>query len=124
MTNRFYPVLSSGSSVIPTTNGTYQTADQSTCDANNCAVYAEFFSDPAGTLPVTPTAGTVLVQSSPLGNNFLTPTTNGTITATTCTTPNSTYVPPAIAGRIATGQVTLAGITGAAYARIVFWRYA
>jgi hypothetical protein len=31
-----------------------------------------------------------------------------------------TNVPPAIAGRIATGQVTLAGITGATYARIVF----
>jgi len=123
MTQKQYPVLSNGNPIIPITSGSYQTASQLTCDANNCQVYVEFYSDAAGTIPVTPTAGTVVISSSPLGNNFLAPAANGTITASTCSTPNSTYVPPTIAGRIAVGQAVLSGITGANYAQIIFWRY-
>lgn len=123
MTQRIYSVLYNGNPIIPVTNGTYQTADQSTSDANNCAVYIEFYSDAAGLVPVTPTAGTIGISASPLGNDFLAPASNASINASACAFPTSTYTPPLIPGRIVKGQVVLAGITGANYAQIIFWRY-
>jgi len=123
MTQKQYPVLSGTNPIIPVINGTYYTSDQSTSDANNCAVYLEFYSDAAGTIPVTPTAGTITVSASPLGNNFLAAASSATVSAVACGTPSSTYTPPTFPGRIATGQVVLSGITGASYAKIIFWRY-
>lgn len=119
-----YPVLSAGSEVLPITNGTYQTDSQDTAQANNCQVYFQFFSDAAGTIPVTPTGGTIVVSASPIGSaNFLAPSNSATINATACGTPNSTYTPPYFLGRISVGQVVFSGITGALTARVLFWRY-
>lgn len=123
MANERWPVLSGNSEVIPTTNGTLQTADMSTSQVDNCQVYLEFFSDSAGTVAVTPTGGTATCNGSPMGNNYLAASNSSIINATACGTPNSTYTPPFFQGRMARGQVTFSGITGAAFARVTFWRY-
>lgn len=122
--NQLYPVLNvSGGEVLPTANGSFTTAPMASNPAQNCQVYAEFFSDAAGTIPVTPTAGTVSVYGSPMGNNYLAPSNAATITAANAATPTSTYTPPAFVGRMVMGKITFAGVTGAAYARVTFWRY-
>lgn len=124
MSNQLFPVLNgSGGEVLPTANGTFYTASVSTNTSPNCQVYIEFFSDASGLTPVTPTGGTVTLAASPMGNNYL-PASNGAVVqAIAVSTPDSTYTPPVFNGRIAFGKATFAGITGAAYARVTFWRY-
>lgn len=119
-------VDNAGNVVTPVSAATFYTPAVSPLEANqysNWQFYIEFFSDAAGTVPVTPTAGTISVAASPLGNNYLTASNTQTIQATTCVTPDSTYTPPAAEGMLTRGKVTLAGITGAAYFKAVFWRY-
>jgi hypothetical protein len=120
-----FPILTApgGSEIIPVANATLYTADMSAATGNNTQVYAEFFSDAAGLVPVTPTAGTVTISASPLGNNYLAAPNAASISATACATPFGTYTPPLFQGRVANGRAILAGITGAAYARIWFWNY-
>ncbi len=120
-----YPVMTvGGSSVIPTANGTlYTDTSMSANPAQSCQVYMEFFSDIAGTVPVTPTAGTISVMGTPMGNNYLTPSGSASVNATACGSPTSSYTPPIFSGRMVQGSCTFAGITGAPYARVTFWRY-
>lgn len=128
-----YPIRVGGSEIIPTTAGTYYTDDQSASTCNNAQVYVEFFSDAAGTTPVTPTGGTITLAAAPFNwfsanpanNTFLAPPSNATITATNVIfgAGPATYSPPVFVGRVALGRAILAGITGAAYCRITFWRY-
>lgn len=123
MTQARYPVLFNGSEILPVSNGSFQTLSQLPCNADNCQVYIEFYSDLAGTIPVTPTSGTIQASASPMGNNFLSPSNVSTINAIACSTPNSTYTPPYFWGRIAFGQVTFNSIVGAQSAKVIFWRY-
>lgn len=119
-------VTSGGATVIPVANGAFTTPVVSANEANqyaNWQFYIEFFSDADGLTPVAPSAGTIDVAATPLGNNYLTASNVQTIQANTCTTPTSTYTPPAAVGAIRQGRIVLTGITGAAYCRAVFWRY-
>ena len=121
----FY-ALNGGNPVLTLTggNGTFNTANMGTSECSNCQVYIEFYSDSAGTVPVTPTAGTVTVSASPLGNVFLAPGSGAVVQANTVnSTGVASYNPPAFQGRVAFGQVTFAGIAGAGYAKVSFWRY-
>lgn len=122
-----FPVLNaSGGVVLPTSNGSLYTALLDELSANqltNWQFYIEFFSDVEGTIPATPSAGTVAVNASPCGNVYLTASNTQTIQANTVIVPDGTYTPPAAEGRIRRGRITFAGITGAAYARAYFWRY-
>jgi hypothetical protein len=120
-TERF-PILTGTSEVIPVT-GVFYTADMSNSQNNSGQIYLEFFSDAAGTIPVTPTAGTINFLGSPLGNNYLSMSAGSTVNATTVSTTNSTYTPPTFYGRCVRISATLSGITGASYARIVVWRF-
>lgn len=86
-------------------------------------VYVEFFSDAAGTIPVTPTAGTVTVQASPLGNSYLDASNMGTIDATTVGAEESTYTPPQVDGLIRKARVKFEGVTGALTARVVLFKH-
>lgn len=124
MSNQLYPVLNgSGGEILPTANGTLLTDSMSANPSQSCQVYIEFFSDAAGTVPVTPSAGTVTVQGSPMGSNWLAPSNGGVIQANTVGSPVSTYTPPFFQGRMAQGRITFAGIAGASFARVTFWRY-
>jgi hypothetical protein len=117
-----YPVLTPiFGEVLPTANGSFTTTMMS--PNNGAQVYAEFFSDSAGTKPATPTAGTLTVQASPMGNNWLAPGNAGVVSATTCGTTDSTYTPPLFQGHVSRGRVTFAGVTGAPFARVVFWSF-
>lgn len=113
-----YPAKSGASVILPTGAGPYYTELMSG-DHALLQVNVEFFSDAAGTTPVTPTAGTVAIAGSPMGNNYLA---LGTITATQAITPDSTYTSITATGPCVMGRVTFTGITGAAYAKINFWR--
>jgi len=83
--------------------------------------YVEFFSDAAGNVPVSPTAGTLKVNCSPMGRNYIA---NGevTINAIDCGSPNSNYDPIVFEGEAVKARVTLSGIAGAAYMRAHMWR--
>lgn len=113
-----YPVKSGSSPVLATNAGPYYT-DSMSGDHALLAVYIEFFSDAEGTIPVTPTAGTATISGRPMENNYID---LGTITATQAITPTSTYAPVLYNGLVTKGRVTFAGVTGAAYARVTYWR--
>lgn len=113
-----YPAKSGASPILPTGAGPYYTELMSG-DHALLQVNVEFFSDAAGTTPVTPTAGTVAIAGSPMGNNYQS---LGTITATQAITPDSTYTSITATGPCVMGRVTFTGITGAAYAKVNFWR--
>lgn len=120
------PVASGTDVVIPVSAATFYTPEVSALEANKFShwqFYIEFFSDAAGTIPVTPTAGTIDVAATPVGSNYLTASNVQTIQANTCSTPTSTYTPPTAEGSLRRGRITLTGITGAAYCRATFWRY-
>ncbi len=113
-----YPAKSGASVILPTGAGPYYT-DLMSGDHALLAAYVEFFSDAAGTIPVTPTAGTVTISGRPMENNYID---LGTINATQAITPTSTYAPVLYSGLVTMGRVTFTGVTGAAYARVVYWR--
>lgn len=108
--------------VIPVANGTFY-ADAESLDGNyNYAqVYFEFYSDANGETPVTPTAGTLTVAGSPLGNNFIRNSGSVVINASDCQTPDSSYTPPELFGAITAAKVVVNGVTGAAYFRAKLW---
>lgn len=112
-----YPAKSGSEIVVSTADGVHYTDEMSGNEAL-LAAYVEFYSDAEGTIPVTPTAGTVTISGSPLGNNYLD---FGVIQATQAGTPNSTYEPVLFYGMVIRGRIKFAGITGAAYARVVYW---
>lgn len=119
-----YPIKTAGGAeVLPTANATLFTDSIPGGHADNWQAYVEFYSDAAGTVPVTPTAGTVTINATPMGNNYLPSPNSAVINATACSTPSSSYTPPLFTGRVVKGRAVLAGITGAAYCRITFWGY-
>lgn len=121
MATERWPVLTGTSEVIPAT-GTFYTADMSTSQNNYGQIYIEFFSDAAGLVPATPTAGTLTFSGTPLGNNYLSLSTGSTINAVDCATPSSAYTPPTFNGRCAKIKAVLSGVAGASYCRIIVWR--
>lgn len=119
MSANFYVKSLGGSSVIPTTNGVYYT-DPMSAGYSDGKVYVEFFSDEAGDVPAVATAGTIAVEASPMGNVYIPAGTGTPISAVAVSA--GTYSPASFSGSAVRGRVTLAGITGAAYAKITFWR--
>lgn len=116
---QLYPVKQNDAFVISTASGTYYT-DSMSADWSDCQVFVEFFSDAAGDVPATATAGTITVEASPMGGIYIAAGTGTPISATAVSA--GTYTPARFIGPAVRGRVTLAGITGAAYAKITFWR--
>lgn len=115
-----YDVLNAnGGVVLPTANGTFYTGDMNE-DYEECQVYIEFFSDSAGKTLATATAGTVTVTGSPMGNIFLAASNLTTINASEVSL--GTYTPAEMSGCMVKGKIAFAGVTGADYARVQFWR--
>lgn len=114
-----------GSSILPVADGDYFTnlLDPS---YNDGQVYLEFYnsSDDARdfTNAVTPTAGTIVINATPLGNVYIRDSDSETITASTVSSPDGTYTPPVIAGSAVRARVTLDSIAGATHCRIVLDR--
>lgn len=119
---RFQVKTAGGLDVLPVANATLYTDAMNTSTSGECQVYIEFFSDAAGTIPTTPTAGTVTAQMSPMGSVWLGASNYGTVNAADAGV-NGAYTPPCFNGRADRGRVILSGITGAVTARITFWRY-
>lgn len=120
---RFPVKTGAGSEILPTADATFYTDDIQGGLANTWQAYVEFFSDAQGTVPVTPTGGTVTIAARPMSANYLGAPNSAVVNASACATPTSSYTPPLFSGRVTKGRVILAGITGAAYCRVVFWGY-
>lgn len=120
---RFPVKTGAGSEILPTADATFYTDDIQGGLANNWQAYVEFFSDAAGTVPVTPSGGTVTITARPMDNNYLPAPNSAVITASACGSPNSSYTPPLFAGRVTKGRVVFSGIAGAAFCRVTFWGY-
>lgn len=125
MTKRYNVKTSAGSSILPVTNGEYFT-DMMSPSLSDGEVYLEFFnsSTDAGNLTnaVTPTAGTITVAASPIGNVFIRDAQEETIQASSVSVPDADYTPPIISGTAVMGKITFTGITGATHARVIFAR--
>ena len=116
-----YKFMTDGESeVLPVNGGPYYTEEMS-ADWTRGAVYVEFFSDSAGEIPATPTAGEVIAEASPMGNLFMVAGNVGKIQANNVGG-NPMYEPPTFDGCAIKGRLTFSGITGAATCRAIFWR--
>ena len=116
-----YKFMTAGESeVLPVNGGPYYT-DEMSADYGYGAVYVEFFSDAAGTIPATPTAGDVIAEASPMGNLFMASGNVSKILAVNAGSPPM-YEPPVFDGCAIKGKLTFSGITGAATCRAIFWR--
>ena len=112
----------SGNTVFATSNGNYFTEDLRIGVAN-AEIYYEFYSDAAGTTPVTPTGGTIVASGTPLGNNYLEAGQNATTQASQVEVGDSTYTPPVLDGLVIKARVALSGIAGAAYMRATLYKH-
>ena len=108
------------SEVLPVNGGPYYT-DEMSADYGYGAVYVEFFSDAAGTVPATPTAGDVIAEASPMGNLFMASGNVSKILAVNAGSPPM-YEPPVFEGCAIKGRLTFSGVTGALTCRAIFWR--
>ena len=108
------------SEVLPVNGGPYFTEEMS-ADWAYGAVYVEFFSDAAGTVPATPTAGDVVAEASPMGNLFMASGNVSRILAVSAGSPPM-YEPPVFEGCAIKGRLTFSGVTGALTCRAIFWR--
>lgn len=109
-----------GAEVLPVAGGPYYT-DEMSADWTRGAVYVEFFSDAAGTIPATPTAGDVIAEATPMGNVYMASGNVSKILAINAGT-QPMYEPPSFDGCAIKGRLTLSGIAGAATCRATFWR--
>lgn len=112
----------SGSTILPVADVSYFTQELTT-GATNAEVYFEFYSDATGETPATPTAGTITVSGSPLGNNYLAASSDNVVQATQVEAGDSSYTPPVLDGLTVRARITLSGITGATHMRAVLFKY-
>lgn len=123
MADERWPVLTpAGSEVLPVANATLYTQDMNTSSASRCQVYVEFFSDAAGTIPVTPSAGLMSAEITPMGHGWLASSNHNVINAADAGV-SATYEPPYFEGRAKQGRISFSGVAGAVTARVTFWRY-
>ena len=116
-----YKFMTAGESeVLPVNGGPYYT-DEMSADYGYGAVYVEFFSDAAGTIPATPTAGDVIAEASPIGNLFMASGNVSKILANNAGN-QPMYEPPVFEGCAIRGRLTFTGVTGALTCRAIFWR--
>ena len=110
-----------GTTILPVSDTSFFTQEL-TIGATDAEVYLEFYNDAQGQTPVTPTAGTITVSGSPLGNNYLAATGN-VIQADQVEAGDSSYTPAVLDGLTVRARITLAGITGATHCRAVLFKH-
>lgn len=118
---KLYQVLNNGSEELPVTNGTLLTESNLDLGYDDGVFVISFFD--ASDDPVTPTAGTIVAEMSPITGQWQAPSSgDATIDATTVIAGSATYTMPRFSGPASQGRITLTGITGADHARAFFWR--
>lgn len=117
---RYNFLSDSGELPISVADGSFET-QKIDVDYSLYEVYIEFFSDADLKTPVTPTAGTISVSASPLGNNYIEASENSIISASEVQAGESSYLPAVIDGLISRARITFSGVTGAPYARAVLY---
>ena len=114
-----------GGTRVPVTDGTYTTFDKPGSDISyqtEDGVFVIAFYDASDNV-VTPTAGTITPEMSPISGQWQSPSDGDTtINATEVEVGLSSYTIPRFAGPAMQGRMTLAGITGASYCVAYFWR--
>lgn len=116
-----YKFMTAGESEVLHVNGGPYFTDEMSADYGYGAVYVEFFSDAAGTVPATPTAGDVVAEASPMGTLFMASGNVSKILAVNAGSPPM-YEPPTFEGCAIKGRLTFSGVTGALTCRAIFWR--
>lgn len=117
------PVKHSGSDEIPIVNGVYMTPkqhDDNMLELNGAMFFIAFY-DELGNI-VTPSAGMVKVEVSPIEGQWFTAAASPDIEAI-YTGPQAEYTPYTFDGPFVVGRITFNGIAGASYAKAFFWRY-
>ena len=116
---KLYPIMHNGSERIPIEEGTYNSVIMPE-DFQQGAFFLAFYNSNGGI--VTPTAGTITVELSPIEGQWHGLNENGVITATTVGA-NATYVVPAFCTLVRQGRMRFdSAIAGGAYCRAFFWR--
>ncbi len=113
-----FPVLFNDIDRLPITNGIYFT-ELMPEDFQQGAFYLQFF-DTLGDV-VTPSAGTITVQISPIEGQWHLLDRHGTIAASSVGA-ISTYTVPVFCALARQGRVQFDGIAGADHCRAFFWR--
>lgn len=108
-----------GSTIVVTTDATLYT-EYMPAGYGTAIVCVEFFSDAEATIPAAATAGTIACECTPNGSVYIPAGTGSPIIASRVA--SGLYDPPTFDGPAVRGRVTFSGITGAAYARVSFWR--
>ena len=115
MSNRYYLKDSSGSTIIPVSDGSFYT-DQMKPSQDEAEVYFSFYSDENATNPVNPTAGTIESYGEYEPGFFL-GASGGGVRANTVSSPIATYTPPVMDGLTLRVRVDLSGVAGASHFR-------
>lgn len=102
-----------GLTVLPTDDGEF-IVSETNCIFSNTEIYYEFFSDAAGTIPVTPNKGTIRAQASPLRNVYLDASTGAVTNAKDVSATEGSYTPPSFYGRTFNVKITLDNISSSA----------
>lgn len=116
---KVFPVLNAGSHVLPVADGTYFTEANMPEGFENGQLVIAFYD--ASDAIVTPTAGTITPQMSPIKDQWHASSNTPTIDATMAGA-TAAYTIPVFPGIAKQGRIILAGITGATYCRAYFWR--
>ena len=114
-----------GDVALPVADGSFLTPNMLP-EEDQGTLYLEFYNSAADaraqTNAVNPSAGTVTLEASPLGNVFLRDVGSVTVQADTVTQPSGTYTPPFVDGLAIQAKITFASIAGATHCRAVFVR--
>lgn len=119
-----YPVTANGQStgdqMLPVSQAE-ATYTSPIMGANSARVdcYVEFFD--ASKKPITPTGGQVYFYGIPMSNGWMSAQ-NSPVNAVDVSLPVSAYTPPYMDGLVQYGRVKFVGITGAAFASVVFYK--
>ena len=113
-------VKSNGARVLAAANNVYYTdalESDDALDSSRSIFFIQFYD--ANMLPVTPTAGTITPEMSPIEGQWLKASNQDFIRAVDT---GNNYTPSVFEGPAIDGRVTLSGIVGAVYAKAFFWR--
>ena len=125
MPTKYNVLNATGGTKLPIANGTLSTQVGGIKDMDieqGTGVFIIAFYDANGD-PVTPSAGTINPEASPIRGQWHAPSSgDATIDAIKVIAGSSTYSIPVFTGPVIAGRLTFAGITGAVTARAFFWR--